>query len=72
MEFREIDVSKKYGLSPDPEVLDVLDTVSKQKKAVVAAKVYWGDAREKICDAVHHLKLDSLVVGSRGLGVLKR
>lgn len=72
MEFRELDVSKKYGLTPDPEVLDMLDTVSKQKKVVVVAKVYWGDAREKICDAVDQLKLDSLVLGSRGLGVLKR
>ncbi|RAL45767.1 unnamed protein product [Cuscuta campestris] len=72
VEFREIDVGKKYGLSPDAEVLDMLDTVAKQKKVIVVAKVYWGDAREKICDAVDHLKLDSLVVGSRGLGALKR
>nr|GMC93069.1 universal stress protein A-like protein [Ipomoea batatas]GMD41144.1 universal stress protein A-like protein [Ipomoea batatas]GMD53442.1 universal stress protein A-like protein [Ipomoea batatas]GMD58278.1 universal stress protein A-like protein [Ipomoea batatas] len=72
VEFRELDVSKKYGLTPDPEVLDMLDTVSKQIKVVVVAKVYWGDAREKICDAVDQLKLDSLVLGSRGLGVLKR
>ncbi|KAK4371575.1 hypothetical protein RND71_011050 [Anisodus tanguticus] len=71
-EFKEINVSKYYGLDPDKEVLDMLDPVSKLKKVTVMSKVYWGDAREKLCDAAQHLKLDTLVVGSRGLGVLKR
>ncbi|PHU16816.1 hypothetical protein BC332_12511 [Capsicum chinense] len=71
-EFKQINVSKYYGLNPDKEVLDMLEPVSKHKKVTVVSKVYWGDAREKLCDAAENLKLDSLVIGSRGLGVLKR
>ncbi|KAL8229271.1 hypothetical protein R6Q57_014171 [Mikania cordata] len=72
MEFKEIGVCKKYGITPDSELFNMLDTISATKKAEVVAKVYWGDPREKLCEAVNHLKLDAIVVGSRGLGSLKR
>ncbi|KAI4389353.1 hypothetical protein MLD38_001585 [Melastoma candidum] len=64
-ELREMNFSKQFGLTYDPEVLDVLDSVSTEKG-------YWGDLREKLCDAVEDLKLDSLMVGRRGLGTIKR
>ncbi|KAG0463267.1 hypothetical protein HPP92_018755 [Vanilla planifolia] len=71
-ELREINLSMMYGINLDNVLLNLLDAISRTKNVKVVFKVYWGDPREKLCDAVEDLKLDCLVVGSRGFGALKR
>ncbi|XP_042957895.1 universal stress protein PHOS32-like [Carya illinoinensis] len=71
-EFREQQGMQKYEIELDPEALGLLDSISREKQVCWLAKVYWGDARDKLCGAVADLKLDCLVLGSRGLGSIQR
>ncbi|KAL5203498.1 hypothetical protein ABZP36_014450 [Zizania latifolia] len=71
-EFRDPTAMQQYGVHCDAEVLDMLDTAARQLELTVVAKLYWGDAREKLCDSVEEQKIDTLVMGSRGLGSIQR
>ncbi|CAL9781871.1 unnamed protein product [Musa acuminata subsp. burmannicoides] len=72
MEFSDPGIAKKYGVKPDAETLDILNTVARQKEIVVLMKIYWGDAREKICEAIDTIPLSCLIIGNRGHGGIKR
>ncbi|KAF6160551.1 hypothetical protein GIB67_019491 [Kingdonia uniflora] len=71
-EFSDPLVMKKYGVKPDPETLDILNCVAREKAIVVVTKIYWGDPREKICEAIDKIPLSCLIIGNRGLGRIKR
>ncbi|KAG5555256.1 hypothetical protein RHGRI_012704 [Rhododendron griersonianum] len=71
-ELSDPNIMKKYGVHPDPESLDIVNTAARQKEIVVLLKIYWGDAREKICEAVDNVPLNFIVMGNRGLGKIKR
>uniref|UniRef100_A0A7N0T2I7 UspA domain-containing protein n=1 Tax=Kalanchoe fedtschenkoi TaxID=63787 RepID=A0A7N0T2I7_KALFE len=72
VQFSDPAIMKKYGVKPDPETLDIANTAARQKEVDVLLKIYWGDPREKICEAVDNIPLTCLIVGNRGLGTLKR
>ncbi|KAH7678622.1 Universal stress protein A family protein [Dioscorea alata] len=65
-------IVKKYGVKPDAETLDIITTAARQKEIVIVMKIYWGDPREKIIEAIDKIPLSSLVIGNRGLGKIKR
>ncbi|XVF66116.1 hypothetical protein PTKIN_Ptkin10aG0008800 [Pterospermum kingtungense] len=71
-DFSDPVVMKKYGVKPDPETLDIVSTAARQKEVVVLMKIFWGDPREKLCEAIDNIPLSSIIVGNRGLGKLKR
>ncbi|XVF62457.1 hypothetical protein PTKIN_Ptkin09bG0009300 [Pterospermum kingtungense] len=71
-EFSDPVIMKKYGVTPDAETLDIVSTAARQKEVEVFMKIFWGDPREKLCEAIDNIPLNCIVVGNRGLGKLKR
>lgn len=71
-DFSDPPIAKKYGVKPDDETLDLLRNAATQFNAVVLMKIFWGDPREKLCEAIDKIPLSALVVGSRGLSKIKR
>ncbi|TYI92463.1 hypothetical protein E1A91_D02G072800v1 [Gossypium mustelinum] len=72
IEFSDPATMKKYGVKHDPEVVEIVSNGAKQKEVEVLMKVYWGDPREKLCEAIDSIPLSCIIVGNRGLGKLKR
>ncbi|KMT05156.1 hypothetical protein BVRB_7g173040 [Beta vulgaris subsp. vulgaris] len=71
-EFCDPEVMHGYGVQPEPDVLELLELISKQLEVTVLWKIYWGDAREKVCEAIGSLELDAMIMGSRGLSAIRR
>ncbi|KAL9252676.1 Universal stress protein PHOS32-like protein [Drosera capensis] len=71
-DFSNREIMKKYEVQPDPDTLELLNLAAKQKEVDVLMKIYWGDPREKICEAIDNIPLSCLIIGNRGLGSLQR
>lgn len=70
-DFSNPAVMKKYEVNPDPDTLELANQAA-QKEVDVLMKIYWGDPREKICEAIDNIPLSCLIIGNRGLGSLQR
>ncbi|KAK9724937.1 hypothetical protein RND81_05G110300 [Saponaria officinalis] len=71
-DFSNSATMKKYKVETDAETLKLVDNAAKQKEITPLMKIFWGDPREKLCEAVNNIPLTCLVMGNRGLGPLKR
>ncbi|KAL8139613.1 hypothetical protein V2J09_005634 [Rumex salicifolius] len=63
---------KKYDIKPDQDTLEMIKMAADQKHIDVLMKIYWGDPREKLIEAIDNIPLNCLIMGSRGLGSLQR
>ncbi|GAA0152687.1 hypothetical protein LIER_37539 [Lithospermum erythrorhizon] len=72
VDFSDPQNVKRYGVTPDAATVDIVNTAAKEKEIEVLMKIFWGDPREKICEAIDYIPLECLVIGNRGLGTIKR
>ncbi|XP_037443438.1 universal stress protein PHOS34-like [Triticum dicoccoides] len=67
-----VDSVRKTHEENSRRVVSVALDLCRQKQASATAAVVEGDAKEAICRAVEDMHADLLVLGSRGLGMIKR
>ncbi|KAM3260299.1 hypothetical protein ACQJBY_051515 [Aegilops geniculata] len=67
-----VDAVRKTHEENSRRVVSVALDLCRQKQASATAAVVEGDAKEAICRAVEDMHADLLVVGSRGIGMIKR
>ncbi|XP_048531815.1 universal stress protein PHOS34-like [Triticum urartu] len=67
-----VDSVRKTHEENSRRVVSVALDVCRQKQVSATAAVVEGDAKEAICRAVEDMHADLLVLGSRGLGMIKR
>ncbi|CAM6119134.1 unnamed protein product [Calypogeia fissa] len=71
-EMKDSSTARKYHIPYDSEMVEELEATARTKDLTVNAKVYFGDARVKIVEAVAEHKIDALVMGNRGMSGIKR
>ncbi|MCO5560900.1 hypothetical protein L7F22_014520 [Adiantum nelumboides] len=72
LEFKDPKIQNDYGVASDPQFIGLLNDLNIHHDVIIHVKVFWGDPKEKLCEAVSKLPLQSIVMGNRGQGTLKR
>ncbi|CAM6119138.1 unnamed protein product [Calypogeia fissa] len=70
--MKDSSTARKYHIPYDSEMVEEFEATARTKDLTVNAKVYFGDARVKIVEAVAEHKIGALVKGNRGTSGIKR
>lgn len=77
IQFRYIHLDRSYLITTRLRIIDkfrsqsYLESIDSLYKQTLWQKCT-GEMQERVCDSIEHLKLDSLVMGSRGLSAIRR